>query len=218
LIKQFSFGDADQLGSLTLGEQIVRTNVLIREGFKVFGIVPSARTVSVFCYDQSVRQLWREETDPIDEAEEDRESSSRSITSEDYLFYMESQLEDFLIENWDLTALGQRYDLIKDEHDELVSQQYKTDIGRIDILAKEKETGRYVILELKKGQTSDDTIGQIARYMGWIEEHRSNGEPTKGVIIAARYDDRLYYAAKKLKDVELYLYKVDFKLAPFERL
>jgi len=217
LITHFSFGDADLLGSLALGEKIVRTNLLIREGFKVLGIAPSARTLSVFCYEQSVRQLWREVTEPLDSPEEDRESSSRPITSEDYLFYMESQLEDFLIENWDRTALGQHYDLIKDEHDELVSQQYKTGIGKIDILAKEKETGRYVVLELKKDQTSDDTIGQIARYMGWIEEHKSNGEPTKGVIIAARYDDRLYYAAKKLKDVELYLYKVDFKLAPFER-
>lgn len=217
LIEYFSFGKADQLGSLSWGEKIVRTNLLIREGFEALGIAPSARTLSVFCYDQSVRQLWREVTEPLENLEEKRESASRSITSEDYLFYMESQLEDFLIENWDRTELGQRYDLIKDEHDELVSQQYKTGIGKIDILAREKETGRYVVLELKKDQTSDDTIGQLARYMGWIEEHESNGKPTKGIIITARYDERLYYAAKKLKDVELYLYKVDFKLAPFER-
>lgn len=129
---------------------------------------------------------------------------------------MESHLEDFLIENWDRTELGERYELIKDKHDELVSQQYKTGIGKIDILAREKETGRYVIVELKKGQTSDDTIGQLARYMGWIEEHESNGQPTRGIIIASQYDNRLYYAAKKLKDVELYLYKVDFKLNPFK--
>jgi len=77
------------------------------------------------------------------------------------LFYMESQLEDFLIENWDRTELGQKYDLIE-EDGEIVSQQYKTGIGRVDILAQDKKTGELVVIELKKNQTSDDTIGQLA--------------------------------------------------------
>ena len=53
------------------------------------------------------------------------------------MFYLESQLEEFIIENWDQTELGQKYDLIK-EDGELVSQQYHTDVGIIDILAKDK--------------------------------------------------------------------------------
>jgi len=48
------------------------------------------------------------------------------------------------------------------------------------------------------------------------EKHKTGGEPTKGIIIAAQYDQRLYYALKKLKDVEVYLYKVDFKLQEFK--
>ena len=51
--------------------------------------------------------------------------------------------------------------------------------------------------------------------MGWLEEHKTVGKPTKGIIIAAQYDERLYYALKKLKDIEVYLYKVDFKLTEF---
>jgi hypothetical protein len=53
--------------------------------------------------------------------------------------------------------------------------------------------------------------------MGWIEEHKSNGQPTKGIIITGKYDERLYYAAKKISDVQLYVYKVDFKLGKFEK-
>jgi restriction system protein len=128
---------------------------------------------------------------------------------------MESQLEDFLIENWDRTELGQKYDLIMEEG-ELQSQQYPTGIGRIDILAQDKKTKQYVVIELKKGQTSDDTVGQITRYMGWLEDHKTGGKPTKGIIIAAQYDERLYYALKILKDIEVYLYKVDFKLQEFK--
>jgi 5-methylcytosine-specific restriction protein B len=54
-------------------------------------------------------------------------------------FYMEKQLEDFIIQNWVNTELGKKYDLII-EDGELISQQYKTDIGSIDILVRDKKT------------------------------------------------------------------------------
>jgi hypothetical protein len=53
--------------------------------------------------------------------------------------------------------------------------------------------------------------------MGWLEEHKTNGALTKGIIIAAQYDNRLHYALKKVKDVEFYLYRVDFKLQEFAK-
>ncbi|MCP3660438.1 MAG: DUF1016 family protein [Bacteroidetes bacterium] len=103
-----------------------------------------------------------------------------------------------------------------EENGDLVSQQYKTDIGIIDILVKDKATNKLVVIELKKGQTSDDTVGQLTRYMGWIEEHKTNNIATKGIIITGKYDKRLYYAVKKIPDVEVYIYKVDFKLDKFQ--
>ena len=51
---------------------------------------------------------------------------------------MEKQLEDFIIENWDKTEFGKKYDLIY-EDGELISQQFPTTIGKIDILAKLKK-------------------------------------------------------------------------------
>ncbi len=124
---------------------------------------------------------------------------------------MESHLEDFLIENWDKTELGKKYELVE-ENGELVSQQYKTDIGRIDILAKEIGSETYVVIELKKNQTSDDTVGQVTRYMGWIDEHRAKAHNTRGVIITGKFDERLHYALKKVPDVEVFIYKVNFQL------
>jgi RecB family endonuclease NucS len=112
--------------------------------------------------------------------------------------------------------LGKKYSLIEEDGD-LMSQQFRTSIGIIDILARDKQTGQYVVIELKKSQTSDDTVGQLTRYMGWLEDHKSGGQPTKGIIIAGQYDERLYYALRKLKDVEVYLYQVDFKLKEFKR-
>lgn len=129
------------------------------------------------------------------------------------LFYIEKQLEDFIINNWENTDLGKRFDLII-EDGELVSQQYRTDIGTIDILAKDKKTKNFVVIELKKNQTSDDTVGQLARYMGWIMEKKGE-KNVKGIIIAAEHDKRLEYALKTVPNVEVFLYEVDFKLKKF---
>jgi len=118
-----------------------------------------------------------------------------------------------LVYNWENTELGKKYDLII-EDGELVSQQYRTDIGPIDILAKDKKTGSFVVIELKKDQTSDDTIGQIARYMGWVKAVKKD-ENVKGIIIAGSYDTRLDYALKAVSGIEVYLYEVDFKLKAF---
>ncbi|MCX8125443.1 MAG: PDDEXK nuclease domain-containing protein [Spirochaetes bacterium] len=130
------------------------------------------------------------------------------------LFYMEKQLEDFIIHNWNITELGKRFDLII-EDGELVSQQFRTEIGPIDILAKDKNTGDYVVIELKKNQTSDDTVGQIARYMGWIKKNKNNPN-VKGIIIAAEFDKKLEYALEVVQNVEVFLYQVDFKLKEFK--
>lgn len=138
-------------------------------------------------------------------------------TTSDYgqgIFYMEKQLEDFIIQNWEKTELGKKYDLIIEEG-ELISQQYRTDIGPIDILAIDKKSKSFVVIELKKNQTSDDTIGQLARYMGWIQETKKDNN-VKGIIIAGSYDKKLDYALKVMKNIEVFLYEVDFKLKEFK--
>ncbi len=131
------------------------------------------------------------------------------------LFYMEQQLEDFIIENWENTELGKKYELIYEEG-ALKSQQYITDIGRIDILVKDKINGNYVVIELKKNQTSDDTVGQILRYMGWVSEKKGD-KSVKGIIVAGKYDEKLYYAQQMMKDIDVYLYEVNFSLKGYSR-
>lgn len=132
------------------------------------------------------------------------------------LFYMEKQLEDFIINNWDNTELGKKYDLIY-ENGDLISKQYKTDIGIIDILAKDKATKNYVVIELKRDQSSDDTFGQLTRYMGWVKRHLKD-ENVKGIIIAGRYDKKLDYALEYApNDTEVFIYNVSFTLNEFKK-
>ena len=130
------------------------------------------------------------------------------------VFYLEKQLEDFIIENWDKTEFGKKYDLIEEEG-RLISQQYPTSIGRIDILATDKKTKNYVVIELKKNQTSDDTIGQLSRYMGWVKQELKD-DNVKGIIVAGKFDEKLKYAKTMLPNSEAFLYEVDFKIKEYK--
>jgi len=129
------------------------------------------------------------------------------------LFYMEKQLEDFIIENWANTQFGSELDLIYEEGN-LKSQQYRTDIGPIDILAIERKTKKHVVIELKKNQTSDDTVGQILRYMGWVKE-KLNDPEVRGIIVAGKYDEKLDYARKMIPGLEVFIYEVQFNLKEY---
>jgi RecB family endonuclease NucS len=70
-----------------------------------------------------------------------------------------------------------------------------------------------VVIELKKGQTSDATVGQILRYMAWVDENvAETGQEVEGVIIARDVDDALRYALKKVPSISVLTYRVDFAL------
>ena len=95
----------------------------------------------------------------------------------------------------------------------LAFDEYLRD-SSIDILAKEKSTGAFVVIELKRNQTSDDTVGQLARYMGWISEKYETTN-VSGIIVAGSYDRKLDYAMKMLPACKVFLYKVNFSLEEF---
>lgn len=216
VIDYFGLASSIDFEEDSIGKKMALSNLAIRDGFSKVGVNQDARTLSAFLYSTGVRELWKVEKagTPPDNVPPPP-SPEAQASGDPSLFYMESQLEDFLIENWDKTELGKDYDLIE-EDGELVSQQYRTPIGIIDILVTDKKTKQFVVIELKKNQTSDDTVGQLARYMGWLEEHKPTDKPAKGIIIAAQYDTRLHYALKVVRDVEVYLYRVAFKLTEFK--
>ncbi|MDW7680137.1 MAG: endonuclease NucS [bacterium] len=132
-----------------------------------------------------------------------------------YNFGMEKHLEDFLIANWDKTEIGKKYELIYEEGD-LVSQQYQTDVGYIDILANDKSGNTFLVIELKKGRSSDSVVGQILRYMGWVRKELANGQKVKGLVIVPDVDKKLELSLSDQKDINLMTYKIDFKLSKYE--
>jgi restriction system protein len=134
-----------------------------------------------------------------------------TIESPEY-FAMEKHLEEFLIENWTQTEFGKNY-TIWEEDGELVGQQYETDTGPIDILAISKDKKTILVIELKKGKASDAVVGQIQRYMGYVQEELSeNNQEVKGAIVALNDDKKLQRALVVTKNIEFYKYKINFQL------
>ena len=129
-------------------------------------------------------------------------------------FGLESHLEDFIIENWDNLELGKKYALLDNDGD-IISKQYPTDVGPIDILARSKDSKEWLVIELKKGRSGDQVVGQIQRYMGWVLRNRvrnGDGESVKGLIILKNTDRKLEYALEVTQGIELMTYTVNFSL------
>jgi restriction system protein len=85
--------------------------------------------------------------------------------------------------------------------------------GRIDILAVSKDRQRLLVIEMKRGRTSDIVVGQTLRYMGYVmsvlaEPHQR----VEGVIIALEDDEKLRLALLAVPSITFYRYQISFKL------
>ncbi len=130
-------------------------------------------------------------------------------------FGLERHLHDFLFDNWDKTELGKEWGLYTEDGDPESAYEYPTDVGNIDVLAKHRKEARWLVVELKRGQTSDDTVGQILRYIGWVRQHLAKTkEKIEGLIIARSVDKNLRYAVSEVPHVKLMEYRVSFHLHP----
>ncbi|MQA40615.1 endonuclease NucS domain-containing protein [Rugamonas aquatica] len=89
----------------------------------------------------------------------------------------------------------------------LVSRQESSDVGRLDLLARDSE-GRTVIIELKAGEAKDSSIGQIARYMGWYAQ--KEGKPPRAMLVASGFAEPVRWAAKAIPGLKLVTYRVQF--------
>jgi restriction system protein len=128
------------------------------------------------------------------------------------IFALEKHLEDFLVQNWHHTGLGKHYD-IYEEDGEKVGQQYPSDTGLIDILAISKDKKELLVVELKKGRVSDVVVGQVQRYMGYVQDELAeNNQKVRGVIIAFEDDIKIHRALSVAPNIDFFTYKIHFKL------
>ena len=74
------------------------------------------------------------------------------------------------------------------------------EVGEMDFLAIDEKVD-LVVIELKRNST-DVTLGQILRYMGWVNKNLcKENQKVKGIILAETKDNRLEYALTVIPDV-----------------
>ncbi len=127
---------------------------------------------------------------------------------------LEKQLEDFLAGN--LSMLEPGLGLYRDE-DGREGKQYPTDVGVIDLLCS-RPGGGLLVVELKRGRTSDVAVGQLSRYMGWVKKHIAGDAPVTGMILAHDRDDNLKYAVAAHSTISLCYFKLRLQIVSEEEL
>jgi hypothetical protein len=175
---------------------------------------------SWFAYFQGgVRQVSEKDFRTITEGREhtlvEKISRVADLESESQ-FALESHLEEFIAQNWGKIDFGSKLKLYS--VDEQNGRQFPAGTWSIDFLCVDETTNNLVVIELKRGRTSDSTVGQALRYVGWVKENiAKSGQKVRGIIIAKEVDDALHYAVKDIPDIAVLTYKVDFRLAPAKR-
>ncbi len=187
-------------------------------------LVPSLKFIenkdNWFAYFQGgVRQVSEEDFRTITEGYTSTPSVRVPPTTEiisESQFVLESHLEEFIDQNWEKIDFGaplSRY-AIEDQN----GRQFPAGPWSIDFLCIDKNSGDLVVIELKRGKSSDSTVGQILRYIGWVEGNLAKPKlRVRGIIIAKEVDDALRYAVKGLSNISVLNYKVDFTLSSFEK-
>lgn len=203
-------------------------NSVAETGMKGFGIFPQFTAESfaekyvkineiiIDLAKQNQLSLWQMDTvwwmgiHKEDAEIEKKEEAEAGVYSSE----IEAQLEDLIIGKWEKISEFKDLEILQEDGED-IGQQYDTkEVGRIDLLCKNKKTGDYVVIELKRGRESDKVIGQVLRYIGWVNKNLAKDNPnTKGLIITYEDDPRLRYALEPIKDlVQLKFYKISISI------
>jgi hypothetical protein len=170
-------------------------------------------------------RLWARESDPaplyketmeksaaangieaeVVEADSDEENGVEGARE----FAFERDLRNYLMKNLGLIEQG----LKLYEEEGITGVEFPVGGRFIDILAIDKDGG-YVVVELKVSRGYDRVVGQLLRYMTWIEQNMETSRPVRGVIVAKEITPDLKMAAARVKDVRLIEYEISFKLRP----
>ncbi len=74
------------------------------------------------------------------------------------------------------------------------------------------------VVELKKSNSSDRAVGQLLRYVGWVDEHLDDLEnvaedaDVEGRLIVSGATEKLEYALSAVQGLTLHQYDVNVEL------
>jgi endonuclease len=178
-------------------------SILRRQGWQVEFLPEEVRLTkpgAVFSEEQVVTVS---DDEPFVEDEREEDFDTR--------FSLESQLRDFISGNLPKIPINGRYLKLFVDANGVDGVEYQVGVGRIDILAVDSD-GAFYVFELKRAESSDRVLGQLARYMGWLKQTIAADREVYGIIVSKEISSNLRYAISVVPNVFLFEYAVQFKL------
>jgi len=179
---------------------------------------PNGADDLLFQNDGSKFRLYVKETDPRpiykpDIEQEAADDVENGEDTESHEFAYENDLKNFLANN--LHVIRSSLSVYQDG--DITGIEFPVGNRRIDILAMEDDSD-FVVIELKVSKGYDRALGQLLRYMGWIEQNLAEpGQKVKGMIVARNISEDLRIATSRVSDVELFEYVLSISLNKIEK-
>ncbi len=153
-----------------------------------------------------------EAEDEVNTVAENGHDEAPSAVS-DGTFAFEKDLQNYLVRNLHVLEPG----LSLYEEEGFTGVEYNAGGRFIDILAVDAD-GNFMVIELKVSRGYDRVIGQLLRYMGWIEQNLAGDRAVRGIIVANEITADLILATKHLPAVKLFEYGISFSVKPVRQI
>jgi endonuclease len=158
-------------------------------------------------------RLYSSENDPAPIHQNDGSvvppDADESDTQQSAEFAYEKDLRNYLAKNLPILESG----LALYEDDGINGIEFPVGGRYIDILAIDRNND-FVVIELKVSRGYDRVIGQLMRYMAWIQKNQAdNGQKVRGIIIARDISEDLLLACSLLGGVQLFEYEMSLSLS-----
>ncbi len=123
-------------------------------------------------------------------------------------------LEERLQQGWRSTPFaGMGVVLATREKHGFPGRQCLTPVSSIDLLGFQPAEKTWWVIELKRGRPSDSVVGQVSRYVGWLQAERGSlKESVKGVIVAPDTNPKLRYSVAANEALSLWTYDENLEL------
>lgn len=148
---------------------------------------------------------WTRITKLLDQANTGYLKALEKITKEDLVreIRLEEELEDDLVNNLgSLKKFGFDLELYHDNRAGISGRQLVCSGhgGRIDLLCIDKNSGNYVVIELKNVRAGQNTFGQIISYIGWVKDFFRQRKPVLGIVISRGFDVRFESSLRLMRN------------------
>lgn len=164
---------------------------------------------------------WLDSNASSDLALDEEIGRSVELDALDTALFLEQELQRWLFRNWEQSRLVALecgpLELFDPEQQVRKLGKYNTGVvGEIDLLFR-APAGDLLVCELKR-QSDDQTIGQLCRYWGWVDENLAAGSQMHGLVLAQEISPSLRYAIKAVHpNISYRELSLDVKLGPKTR-